>query len=196
MRPDVDVVAAELRAGGVAVVPTDTVYGLACLPDRAEAVAAIFSLKGRPDDKALPVLGASLDDLERVARFDDAALAVAERYWPGPLTLVLPRAETFTHDLGGRGDETVAVRVPESELALVLLEAVGPLAVTSANLSGRSPAVTVEQARAAFGDRVDVYLDYGRCDAPASTVVSLVDGLDVVRPGPVSESQLRQVVTS
>ena len=176
--------------------PTDTVYGIACLPDRADGVAAIFDLKGRPDDKPLPVLGASLEDLAGVARFDEKARAVAERHWPGPLTLVLPRAPGFAHDLGGTDRQTVAVRVPRSALALALLDEVGPLAVTSANRSGGTPASIVRDARASFGDSIKVYLDGGVCDAPASTVVSLLDGLRILRPGPVSEDQLRQIVTS
>ena len=185
-----------LREGGVVVLPTDTVYGIGCLPDRAGAVQAVFELKGRPDDKPLPVLGASVDELARVATFDDAARAVAHRFWPGPLTLVLPRAEGFTFDLGGEGDGSVAVRVPESELALTLLEEVGPLAVTSANRSGERPATRVDDARRLFGERVGAYLDEGVCDGLPSTVASLVDGLRVLRPGPVTEDQLRQIVTS
>ncbi len=176
--------------------PTDTVYGIAARPDRAEAIARIFELKGRPDDKPLPVLAASRADLTRVARFDERAVAVADAFWPGPLTLVLPRAEGFSADLGGNDKTTIAVRVPESSVALALLGAAGPLAVTSANHSGQPPAATIEEARAYFEDDVAVYLDEGRSLSAPSTVASLVGGLSVLRRGPISEEALRQIATS
>ena len=176
--------------------PTDTVYGIAALPQRADAVARIFDLKGRPDDKPLPVLGASRADLSAVARFDEDAVAVTDRFWPGPLTLVLPRADGFDADLGGDDKTTVAVRVPQSPLALALLRNAGPLAVTSANRSGEPPSATIEEARGYFEDGVALYLDEGPSNGASSTVASLIDGLTILRAGPVSEDDLRQIVTS
>ncbi|MDQ4142831.1 MAG: L-threonylcarbamoyladenylate synthase [Actinomycetota bacterium] len=184
-----------LQDGEVVVVPTDTVYGLACLPARPDAVAKIFELKGRSQTKALPVLGASLSDLTDVAQFDLVARSLAEEFWPGPLTLVLSRASAFDHDLGGSDPKTVAVRIPESKITAELMTLVGPLAVTSANLSGEDPVAGVEQARALFGDRVSSYLDEGTCDSSPSTVVSLLEGLRVLRAGAISEERLRQAVT-
>lgn len=172
------------------MVPTDTVYGLACLPELPAAVATIFELKGRPDDKPLPVLARDARALEPIAEFDTQAAALAQRFWPGPLTLVLRRAAGFDHDLGGNDTATVAVRVPENEVALALLEAAGPLAVTSANLSGASPATTADEARAIFGDRVPVYLDGGPSRGLPSTVVSLVGGPRVLREGALSEDEI------
>ena len=184
----------ELRDGGVVVIPTDTVYGLAARPDVPGAVDSIFYLKRRPEHKALPVLGATPDALSDIAVLDADAIALAERFWPGPLTLVLRRAPGFDHHLGA-ADPTVAVRVPAHDVALALLERAGPLAVTSANRSGEAPATTVAEARAVFGEGIGVYLDGGTCAGGASTVVSLVDELSVLRPGPISEEELRQTLS-
>ena len=179
-----------LRGGGVVVIPTDTVYGMACLPRLADAVQEIFRLKGRAEDKPLPVLGDGVGDLETVAEFDDRARALARTYWPGPLTLVLPRAKGFDYDLGGDDRSTVGVRVPQDGLTLELLGTTGPLAVTSANRSGEPPAATAEQAREIFGDSVPVYLDGGPGGGEPSTVVSLVGPPKVIRDGAITYGEL------
>lgn len=179
-----------LAAGEAIVLPTDTVYGVGALPHHPQAVAAIFEAKGRPDEKALPVLGADLDALQEVALFGDEALLLARRLWPGPLTLVLPRAAGFTHDLGGTTPSTIAVRVPASDLTLELLSRSGPLAVTSANRSGEPPAATMEEARHALGHRIRLYLDGGAVGGAPSTVVSLVDRPTILRQGAASASEI------
>ena len=180
----------KLQAGGVVVIPTDTVYGLACLPRLHDAVQKIFELKGRPDAKPLPVLGDGIGSLEAVAEFEDRAVVLARKYWPGPLTLVLPRAQNFTYDLGGSDTASVAVRVPQSAVTLELLGRTGPLAVTSANRSGEEPATTVEQAREIFGDGVAAYLEgEGGLGLP-STVLSLVGPPRVLRDGALSSIEL------
>jgi L-threonylcarbamoyladenylate synthase len=180
-----------LLAGEVVVMPTDTVYGLACLPSLSSAVARIFALKGRSEDKALPILGASAEALADEASFDDRAVELARRFWPGPLTLVLPRADGFTFYLGEGGSESVAVRVPQNEIALELLSAAGPPAVTSANLSGHPPSTTIEEAEATFGSDVSAYVDCGESHGVPSTVASLIGDLQVLRQGGVTEDQLR-----
>lgn len=180
----------ELRAGRPAVIPTDTVYGLAAA---CSAAPALFALKGRPPAKALPVLGASVPDLERVATFSEAALRLAKRLWPGPLTLVLQRMPSFNADLGGEG-ATIAVRVPAHEVALELLADSGPVAVTSANRTGETPATTVAEARAIFGDEIRAYVDGGRCDGAPSSVVSLTDGVQMLRLGPVTLAEVGQAL--
>ncbi|MDQ3879208.1 MAG: L-threonylcarbamoyladenylate synthase [Actinomycetota bacterium] len=172
------------------VMPTDTVYGIAARPEHPEAIALVFALKGRPDDKPLPVLGGGIADLTRIARFDDRALRVASRWWPGPLTLVLPRASGFEHDLGGGPDASVAVRIPSHPLARELLDASGPLAVTSANRSGEEPAADVSSAREIFGDEIPVYLDGGAAHGRASTVLDLTDVPRVLRVGAIEADQL------
>ena len=179
-----------LAAGDVIVVPTDTVYGLACLPRLPDAVRRIFELKGRPDAKPLPVLGATLDSLSSVAEFDERATRLARRHWPGPLTLVLPRAEGFTYDLGGDDLTTVAVRVPKHETILELLTSSGPLAVTSANRSGEPPATNIDEARSVFGDGPAAYVDGGTCRGAPSTVLSLIEAPTVLREGSLSAGDL------
>lgn len=194
----------ELDAGNLVVIPTDTVYGIAARPDDPAAIAAVFAAKGRPFDKPLPILAATLSDLDRVALLGDVARRAA-RHWPGPLTLVVPRAPGFDPDLGGasgggaqgewaqsRQSQAVAVRVPACELALELLRRTGPLAVTSANLSGDRPATTVAEARAALGGKVRAYLDGGVCAGRPSTVVSLVGEIELLRAGPIPFEQFAQ----
>ena len=179
-----------LRNGGVIVVPTDTVYGLACLPRHRSAVERIFELKGRPDSKPLPVLGDGIGALETVAEFDDRARALARKYWPGPLTMVLPRTGTFTFDLGGDDLATVAVRVPQDAVTLELLGRSGPLAVTSANMSGEPAAATLDEARAIFGSAVDAYVAGDGGIGTASTVVSLIGPPRVLREGAVGSIEV------
>jgi L-threonylcarbamoyladenylate synthase len=184
----------ELRSGRPIVLPTDTVYGIAALPGNPHAVDAVFAAKGRPDGKPLPVLGASVKDLEAIAELNAWARVLARAFWPGPLTLVVPRAGHLAWHLGSDNATTIAIRIPRCEIALRVLEQSGPLAVTSANRSGHSPATTVAEARAALGDAVNVYLDGGRRAAVASTVVSLITGPRVLRSGAVAESDIMQAL--
>ena len=183
---DLEAAGAALRTGRLVVLPTDTVYGVGALPRSRGGVAAIFAAKGRSEDKAIPVLGASIEDLADVVVFDDRAGALAERFWPGPLTLVMPRNPSWPYDLGGSDNSTIAVRVPRNPTALALLERTGPLAVTSANRSDEPAATTVARARSALGDAVAVYLEGGVCDEVPSSVVSVVGGIKMLRDGPVS----------
>jgi len=180
---EVEAAAAALMRGEVVVIPTDTVYGIAASPSDTRAVDAIFAVKGRERAKALPVLGASREDLAAVASFDARAGHLAARFWPGPLTLVLPRAPSFTADLGGTDDATVAVRVPRHPLTLDILRRCGPLAVTSANRSGEPAPSTAEEARAALRGHDIVIVDGGAGGSEPSTIVSLVDGFEVLREG-------------
>jgi L-threonylcarbamoyladenylate synthase len=185
--------AATIRTGRCVVVPTDTVYGLAASPEKKTAVRQIFDLKGRPQDKALPVLGDSLEALDHVAEFTEDARSVAEGFWPGPLTLVLRRADGFDHDLGGPDDGTIAVRVPGDPALRSLLAETGALAVTSANRSGESPAHTAEEARDIFPG-VPV-VDGGSRDGRPSTVLSLLGAPKILREGSVDLSQIRAAIT-
>jgi tRNA threonylcarbamoyl adenosine modification protein (Sua5/YciO/YrdC/YwlC family) len=175
------------------VLPTDTVYGIGALPRLPRAIDSVFRAKGRPEDKPLPVLGASAIDLAAVVEFDERAHDIAGRFWPGPLTLVLPRSQEFEVDLGGVAGAGVGVRVPACELALDLLGRVGPLAVTSANRSGEEPATTADEARRALSDAVEVVLDGGKRAGVPSTVLSLVDEPKIIRRGPLDD-QIRRVV--
>ena len=191
--PIAEAVAAAL-AGRLIVLPTDTVYGIGSRPDDAAATAAIFAAKGRPRDLELPVLVPSRAAAELVSRMDGRASALAERFWPGPLTMVLARSDvSHGWDLGGDA-RTVGLRMPRHPLALAVLERTGPLAVTSANRSGEPPASTCAALADAFGDAVAVYL----CeDVPlvgvASTVVDLTaDEPRILREGAVSLDDVRR----
>ncbi len=184
---DLDAALAALDRGSPIVIPTDTVYGIAARPELPDAIGRVFAAKGRPDDRPLPVLGAGLDDLRPVADLDERAVALAGRFWPGPLTLVVPRSPSFAGHLGSVDDGTVAVRVPAHPSALELLGRSGPLAVTSANLSGRPPATTVAQAREALQRGIEVFVDGGPSIVAApSTIVSLVGTPKVLREGELS----------
>ncbi len=168
--------AGALASGSVVAVPTDTVYGLAVDPTQPEAVALLFALKGRPVGVALPVLVAGSEQVDQVAgRLEPAAAALAGRYWPGPLTLVVPRRRGFTVDLGGppSARTTVGVRRPDHPVVRALCELLGPLAVTSANVHGGSPATTAAEVAGAFAgeDQPVLVLDGGTCDGVPSTVV-------------------------
>lgn len=184
--------AAALRAGRPIVMPTDTVYGIAGLFRAPGAVAAVFAAKGRPTDRPLPVLGAATDALGDIVLFDLRAEALAARFWPGPLTMVLPRAPGFEVDLGGAARDSVAVRVPRNDIALDLLSMVGPLAVSSANRSDEPAALTLEEARAALGETVDVYVDGGELSGRPSTIVSLVGELSLIREGELAFADVQR----
>jgi tRNA threonylcarbamoyl adenosine modification protein (Sua5/YciO/YrdC/YwlC family) len=191
---DVDAAVEALDRGELVVLPTDTVYGVAGRLETS-AVDALFALKHRSYDKPLPVLGADVDSLSEIARFDDRAVRLAERFWPGPLTLVVPRAEGFGLPLGRGGEASVAVRVPAHPSALELLARTGALAVTSANRSGEADAHTVEAARSALGEAVAVYLDGGPCTGAPSTVLSMMhEPPEVLRVGGIPARDLDQVI--
>jgi len=182
-----DDAAAAALAGRPIVVPTDTVYGIGTRPDDPAATAALFDAKGRPRELELPVLVASRAEAERLGTFDDRARAVAERFWPGALTIVVSRTRASARwDLGGDG-RTIGLRVPHHPTALALLVRTGPLAVTSANRSGEPTPKTCEDLVAVFGDAIAVYL----CEPEplagvASTVVDLsADAPRVLRRGSI-----------
>ncbi len=170
----IDAAVAVLRAGGIVVFPTDTVYGVGALPGDERAVAKIFRAKQRPPEKALPVLVADENDLMRVAAAVSApARRLARAFWPGGLTLVLRRAPGF-RGAGLADDETVGVRIPDHEVARALIRAAGgALAVTSANLSGQPSPRTAQEAAAQIGRGVDLVLDGGPC--PGGVESSVVD---------------------
>ncbi|MEX2458136.1 MAG: L-threonylcarbamoyladenylate synthase [Actinomycetota bacterium] len=173
--PDPDAIAlaaAALAAGQLVVVPTDSVYGLAADPSLPGAVSRLFEAKGRPRTLAIPVLVASLAQVARLVRLDERARRAIGAHWPGALTLVLPRREGVTWDLGDRPG-TLAVRMPDHPVALELLTQAGPLAVTSANPTGEPTPDTAGEVRDLLGDAVSVYLDAG--PSPGGTPSTVLD---------------------
>jgi L-threonylcarbamoyladenylate synthase len=188
--------AAAVRRGELIVFPTDTVYGIGTRPDVPAATARLFEAKRRPRDLELPVLVATLAAARAVAAFDERAERLASALGPGPLTLVLPRsADASGWDLGG-DPATVGVRAPHHPLALALLMDTGPLAVTSANLSGRPPAETCDELQALFGDRVEVFLcQEVPLEGVASTVLDLAHGpAMILRAGSLTRESLGELL--
>jgi L-threonylcarbamoyladenylate synthase len=184
---DIAEAVAALLAGQPVVLPTDTVYGLAVDPSRPGATERLFTIKERPTDAALPVLAADLDQAFALAdHVPAAARLLAERFWPGGLTLVIPRKASVRFDLGGMDDETIGVRVPDHPVPLGIAAQVGPIAATSANLHGRPTPETAAEVVAELGDRVSIVIDGGRCAGSASTVVSCTDAaVTILREGRV-----------
>ncbi len=160
-----------LRAGLIVGVPTDTVYGIGADPFCEAAVASLFAAKGRPGVKPIPLLVASLGQARRLGVFERPAAEAAQRHWPGALTLVVPRAPSLPSWIGDLERGSVGLRVPDHPVALALLEAFGPLAVTSANRSGQRPPANEAQARAMLGSLIAVYLPGSGVAGAASTVV-------------------------
>lgn len=183
----VERVAAALQGGGVVVLPTDTVYGLAALADRADAVGRVFDLKGRSHDTPLAVLCADLDQaLGLVAsEVSEAVRAVGERWWPGPLTLVAPRRTGVDLHLG-EPTTTVGVRVPDDLLVQTVASRVGPIAATSANRHGLPTPMDASAAAASLTGEVTLVVDGGERSIGASTVIDVTTRpWTALRTGPV-----------
>jgi L-threonylcarbamoyladenylate synthase len=189
--------AAALKGGGLVILPTETVYGLAADAANARAVAAVYAAKGRPSFNPLIAHVADIATARRIARFDERAERLAARFWPGPLTLVLPVAdEAAVCDLARAGLDTVAVRAPGHPLAHALLEAFGgPLVAPSANRSGRPSPTTFADAMEETGASAAAGIDGGPCTIGLeSTVVALLDEPRLLRPGSVTRAEIEAVV--
>ncbi|CAB4935322.1 unannotated protein [freshwater metagenome] len=183
------------RRGDLLVIPTDTVYGIGCDAFSSSGVERLLAAKGRGRDMPVPVLLGSPGVIEGLAYgLTKAARELAEAFWPGALTLVVRHQPSLAWDLGdSRG--TVALRMPLHPVAIELLRASGPMAVSSANRSGSSPATTYLEARDQLGDSVAVYLDSGTSgDAVPSTIVDVTGQVPhVLRLGAVELDTLRSV---
>lgn len=183
-----------LERGALVAIPTDTVYGLAARLDRPDALHRLYEAKGRPADRAIPVLIADSDLISRLTiDMPPGTEEFAARFWPGPLTIVLPRAAAIP-DLVTAGRDTVGLRMPAHPFTLELLAACGgALAVTSANRSGQPSLRDPDAVAAALGDAIELLVDSGETPGgTASTVVALTaDGPTVLREGPLDERTLR-----
>lgn len=194
---DLERAAAILRDGGLVAFPTETVYGLGARADDASAVAKIFAAKGRPADHPLIVHLPSADLLDAWAHeVPEVARRLADRFWPGPMTLILPRADGVLDAVTG-GQDTVGLRVPGNPVARALLEAAGlGIAAPSANRFGRISPTTAEHVVSELGDRVDAVVDGGPCDVGLeSTIVDLSGAVPrLLRPGGISADALAEVL--
>ena len=186
-----------LRDGGIAVIPTDTVYGLAGVVFEPAAVHRIYSVKRRQPEARVPVLLATAADLSMlVKRVPAIGWALIDAFWPGPLTLVLPAKRTAPYAIT-RGGGTVAVRVPGNRACLQLLQVLGqPLVGTSANLSGEPPAISAADAIHRLGAAVDaVLVDDTPASGVASTIVEISEGVPVIhRIGAISAEHIQGVL--
>jgi L-threonylcarbamoyladenylate synthase len=182
-----------LNAGQLVVYPTETFYALGADASSPRALERLFAIKRREPDKPVALIVADLAMARQVvAEIPASALRLAETFWPGPLTMVLPAVPGLNEALIGN-DGGVGLRVSPHPIAHALVQRLGrPLTATSANLAGEPPADTVEKASAMFGDRVAIYLDGGRLgEMLASTVIAFERGVPcVLRPGPISESEI------
>ncbi|HEY6471925.1 MAG TPA: L-threonylcarbamoyladenylate synthase [Acidimicrobiales bacterium] len=186
-----------LRAGGVVVMPTDTVYGLAARPEDADAVQAVYRVKDRPQGMPLPVLAASLDQVHALGvDVTDAASALAERWWPGPLTLAFgfgPGARPAWLD----GRDEVAVRIPDHDFVRELLRTTGVLLVTSANPHGTPTSRTAGDVAASLGHAVDLIVDDGELTEVPSTLVNVRAAEAVVeREGAIGRAEIERVLAA
>lgn len=196
--PEAQAVCAALSAGELVAVPTETVYGLAADATNGRACAKIFEAKGRPQFNPLISHVPSLDEARLHGRFEGLALQLADAFWPGPLTLVVPKKETSPiSDLATAGLETVALRVPDGPVMRLLAERTGrPLAAPSANLSGRISPTRAQDVIDDLGEALSFAVDAGPCDVGIeSTIVGIVDGTPrLLRPGGISREDIEHVL--
>jgi L-threonylcarbamoyladenylate synthase len=180
-----------LKNGGLIAFPTDTVYGIGALAFDGEAVESIYAAKDRPLEKAIPVLFGDAADLEKVGiTIPDTARKLATRFWPGPLTILVPKRVNLPEAVSAT--ETVAVRVPDHEVARGLLRAAGPLAVTSANISGAQSPVTAQEVYEQLAGRIALIIDGGRTPGgvPSTLVDCTMPEPKILREGPISLQEL------
>lgn len=185
-----------LRSGRLVVLPTDTVYGIAADPFNPDAVNALLAAKHRGPDMPVPVLVGSWDTVKGLVReFTPQAEALVEAFWPGGLSIVVPQAPSLPWNLGDtRG--TVMVRMPLHPVAIALLREVGPMAVSSANISGHEPPTTAIAAKQQLGNAVSVYLDGGETPVgEASTIIDLSGPAPhILREGAITAERIGEVL--
>lgn len=185
-----------LRAGGVIAFPTDTAYGLGADPFNDAAVRRIFEIKGRAETKPILVLVNSLEMASSIAVLSDRALSLARRFWPGPLTMILPALPSVPASVTA-GTGTIGVRWPDTAFTQRLLAGFGkPITATSANRSGLPSAVTIPEVHEQLGESVDLLIDGGELPARGgSTLIDLTETpARLLREGPIAEAALSDVL--
>lgn len=195
-RGAVEQAAEVLRSGGLVVFPTDTVYGLAAHPGDRQAVARIYEAKGRNTSRPIALLLSDLEDLPKIAVLPDPILPLARRFWPGGLTLVVPKTEAVPPVVSP--GSTVGVRIPDLDLARAIIRAAGGvLAVTSANLSGQPAALTAQEALEQLEGRVELIVDGGPCPGgvPSTVVDCTVWPPTILREGAIPEAEIQAALT-
>ena len=193
----VESVAEIIASGQLAVFPTDTVYGIAArLTD--DAILRLYLAKERAPDKAIPILISTIDDLDLVAQpLTPHAHRLAEAFWPGPLTLVLPKRDGLPQQVSQL--PTIGVRIPNNDLTRAIIHATGgALAITSANVSGHPAAQTAQEALDQLGESVAIVVDGGACENDVASTVATIEGrtIRIVREGPITQFELQNVIDS
>jgi L-threonylcarbamoyladenylate synthase len=184
-----------LNAGGLVAFPTDTVYGVGALAFDGRAIESIYAAKDRPVEKAIPVLISDPADLEKVGiDIPETARKLASRFWPGPLTILVPKRADLPESVSATS--TVGVRVPDHDVARVLLRAAGPMAVTSANISGGRSPVSAEEVYEQLEGRIPLILDGGRTPGgvPSTLVDCTTPELKLLREGPIGMEELHSAL--
>lgn len=185
-----------LKKGGLVALPTDTVYGIGALAFDGRAVESIYAAKDRPTEKAIPILIAEIMDLSKVAReITVTTRRLASRFWPGPLTCIVPKKPTLPEAVSAT--DTVGVRIPDQFVTRMLLRLTGPMAVTSANISGEPSPNTAEEVLAQLNGRIPLILDGGTTPGgiPSTVVDCTTNYLKIVREGPLSLQELLAVLS-
>lgn len=179
-----------LKRGGVVAFPTDTVYGIGALVFDADAVARLYAAKGRPPEKAIPVLVGQTEDVIKVADVTPSAKKLAEAFWPGALTIVLPKLSTVPEIVSTY--PTIGVRLPDHAIARNLLTLAGPLAVTSANLSGMNSHLHARAVLADLNGRIDLLIDGGPCPGgvPSTVLDCTIEPPEILRAGPITAEKI------
>jgi L-threonylcarbamoyladenylate synthase len=188
----IDRAIAILKRLGLVAFPTDTVYGLGVLAYAGPAIARMFDVKGRSAEKPIPILVANFTQFEQVsAKPSQRARALAQKYWPGPLTIVVPRSQHLPIELGP--GQSIGIRMPDHPFTLELLRKAGPLAVTSANRSGRPNSLTAADVLGELGGHIDLVIDGGptRGTQPSTVVDCTGEQPQILRKGPIPLADLQ-----
>ena len=185
---------AAVRDGNLVVIPTDTSYAVICDAFNAGAINLLRIAKQQTSDVALPIAAGSIETIRGVANLSTLGLDLASAFWPGALTLLTEAQDSLAWNIGGSGS-ALSVRVPHNEVAIAVLNQIGPTVMTGAQVAGATPIHTVERAKAALGESVAIYLDGGELGGEISTVVDATTGnLRMIRAGALSLARLREVM--
>jgi L-threonylcarbamoyladenylate synthase len=184
-----------LLNNGVIAFPTDTVYGIACLAFNSDAIERIFSIKGRDSNKALPILIGNLEQLGLIAMpINEKAQKLAKEFWPGALTIIVMRKPTLPENLSPF--PTVGIRMPKHIWLIKLMEKVGPLATTSANLSGQIEARNSMEVAEALSNKIDLIIDGGQSPLTLPSTVVDCSGAEIkiLREGPITSEEIYNLI--
>ncbi len=186
-----------LKRGKLIVYPTDTLYALGGDIFNEEAVEKIYIIKDRPLDEALPVAVSDIKMMDKIAFISKIALKLVEEFLPGPLTIVLPKKPVVPKIVTG-GGETIAIRIPNNDIALSLISNYGPLTATSVNIHGLKPLTCISDIRKQFkGEEIEVYIDHGELKGEPSTIVDLTKSKPIItREGVIPKKQILSVISN